>query len=155
MFNLKRTPNDLELGENILEPILQYHKRNLFVALSNAYHLLYKTKFKSDNNVAPIFGTLKFLFKQRYPVCSEIKTWLMRWSGNSDPILLFFTWQQVQEKMNFLVNYIDGSQEYSEVQSVSLRSRGFLSRLWIFLCWNFLKIMKMIIHKQTEKSKGK
>ena len=72
IFNLKRTPNDLELGENILEPILQYHKRNLFVALSNAYHLLNKTKFKSDNNVAPIFGTLKFLFKQRYPVCSEI-----------------------------------------------------------------------------------
>ena len=72
IFNLKRTPNDLELGENILEPILQYHKRNLFVALSNAYHLLMKTKFKSDNNVAPIFGELKFLLKQRYPVCSEI-----------------------------------------------------------------------------------
>ena len=60
IFNLRRTPNDLELGENILEPILQYHKRNLFVALSNAYHLLMKTKFKSDNNVAPIFGELKF-----------------------------------------------------------------------------------------------
>ena len=66
IFNLRRTPNDLELGENILEPILQYHKRNLFVALSNAYHLLMKTKFKSDNNVAPIFGKLKIFIYQRY-----------------------------------------------------------------------------------------
>ena len=75
IFNLKRTPNDLELGENILEPILQYHKRNLFVAMSNAYHLLNKTKFKSDNNVAPIFGKLKFSLLQRYSLCSEIYTW--------------------------------------------------------------------------------
>ena len=48
-FDLKRTPSDLELSEATVEPALQYHKRNLFLALSNAYHLLIKRKEVAGN----------------------------------------------------------------------------------------------------------
>ena len=64
-FDLKRTPNDLELSEATVEPALQYHKRNLFLALHNAYYLLIKMK-RVPGNFTPYNGLTFFTIEFFY-----------------------------------------------------------------------------------------